>query len=464
MQHVVRDDYLNDDVQREVERFDRAIEVRLLDQNFITGDAEGFYVQDELTDIPAGITHPEEDYGNMTIPDAMDADNIDNEMLDKCVNAELICDIGTGSKRRGQVVKRAKGTSGEPIGRAHANPLFDTREYVFEFTDGSTENYFANVIAECMYAQVDAEGNQFQLLDEITDHRSDNSAIRIDNGFVTSRNGNRVPKPTTQGWSLLVSWKDGSSDWVPLKDLKDVYPVQIAEYAVENKIANKPAFNWWVHTVLRKRNRIVAKVKRYWQTTHKFGIRVPKTVEEALAIDEETGTDFWRKALGKEMTKVKVAWKSADRVSPAQARTGKEPSMIGFQEIRCHAIFDVKMDFTRKARFVAGGHTTDMPASITHSSVVSRDSVRLAFLIAGLNEDLDFLAGDVVTNAYLNASCREKIWFEGGIETGEDRGKVLILTRALSGLKSSGAAWRADLVDTLRDDLKFTSSQADPDV
>ena len=90
--------------------------------------------------------------------------------------------------------------------------------------------------------------------------------------------------------------------------------------------------------------------------------------------------------------------------------------------------FDVKMDFTRKARFVAGGHTTDTPRSITYSSVVSRDSMRLAFLIAGLN-DLDVLAGDV-TNAYLlNAKCRKMIWFEGGIETSEDRGKVMIVTR-----------------------------------
>jgi hypothetical protein len=50
------------------------------------------------------------------------------------------------------------------------------------------------------------------------------------------------------------------------------------------------------------------------------------------------------------------------------------------------------MDFTRKARFVAGGHTTYTPGSITYSSVVSRDSVQLAFLIAGLN-DLDVLPG-----------------------------------------------------------------------
>jgi hypothetical protein len=80
---------------------------------------------------------------------------------------------------------------------------------------------------------------------------------------------------------------------------------------------------------------------------------------------------------------------------------------------------------------------------------------------SGLN-DLDVLAGDV-TNAYLNLKRREKIWFKGGIETGKDKGKVLIVSRALYGLKSSGDALRADLAVTLRD-LKFTSTQADRDV
>ena len=49
------------------------------------------------------------------------------------------------------------------------------------------------------------------------------------------------------------------------------------------------------------------------------------------------------------------------------------------------------------------------------------------------------------------------------METGPDKGKVLILTRAFYGLKSSGAAWRADLAGTLRD-LGYCSTQADPDV
>jgi hypothetical protein len=79
-------------------------------------------------------------------------------------------------------------------------------------------------------------------------------------------------------------------------------------------------------------------------------------------------------------------------------------------------IFDIKMDgnFTRKARLVAGGHTTVAPASITYSSVVSRESVRLAFAIAGLN-DLDVYAADI-SNAYLYAPCREKIWTVAGPE------------------------------------------------
>jgi len=119
------------------------------------------------------------------------------------------------------------------------------------------------------------------------------------------------------------------------------------------------------------------------------------------------------------------------------------------------------MDFTPKARFVADGHTTEAPGLITYSSVVTRDSIQLAFLIAGLN-DLKVLAADV-TNAYLNAPRREKIWFEGQIETGPDKGKILIVVCALYGLKLSSAAWRADLAQALRE-MGFNLSLADPDV
>ena len=89
-----------------------------------------------------------------------------------------------------------RGPQVSPLG-AHANILFNTPEYVVEFTDKSSKNYFANVIAEYTYAQIDSEGNQYQLLSKITDRRSDHSAIQIADGFTTSCIGNCVLKTTT---------------------------------------------------------------------------------------------------------------------------------------------------------------------------------------------------------------------------------------------------------------------------
>ena len=73
---------------------------------------------------------------------------------------------------------------------------------------------------------------------------------------------------------------------------------------------------------------------------------------------------------------------------------------------------------------------TEAPSSITYSSVVSRDSVRIAFTMAMLL-DVDILSADV-GNAYLNAPCREKIWVEAGMEFGTEwEGQVLIISWAL---------------------------------
>jgi hypothetical protein len=201
--------------------------------------------------------------------------------------------------------------------------------------------------------------------------------------------------------------------------------------------------------------------KKYWRTMHKFGCKLPHSVEEALVIDRQTGTDHWQRALNKEMSKVKVAWNARDDITPDDVRSGKVKDMIGFQEIGCHIVFDIKMDFTRKARFCAGGHTTDTPAAMTYSSVVLRDSVRIGFMLAALN-GLDVMACDL-ENAYLNAPCVEKIWFECGLECGSNKGKVCVIVRASYGLKSAGASWRATLAQALRD-IGFVSTIADPDV
>jgi len=143
----------------------------------------------------------------------------------------------------------------------------------------------------------------------ISDHRKDKTAYSKDDGYVVSHNGNKTLRQTTQGWQLSVQWKDGTSDWIALKDLKVSNPIELAKYAVGNQLVEEPAFRWWVKDALRTRNRIISKVKsRYWKTTHKFGIEVPKDVTQALVIDSKTGTDFWCKAIEKEMLNVTPAF------------------------------------------------------------------------------------------------------------------------------------------------------------
>ena len=87
---------------------------------------------------------------------------------------------------------------------------------------------------------------------------------------------------------------------------------------------------------------------------------------------------------------------------------------------------------------------TESPSILSYSSIVSRDNVSLAYLILGLHES-DIMAYDV-GNAYLNAPCQEKIWFESGPEHGPEKtGKEMVIARDLYGLKSSGAHWIKDL-------------------
>jgi hypothetical protein len=56
----------------------------------------------------------------------------------------------------------------------------------------------------------------------------------------------------------------------------------------------------------------------------------------------------------------------------------------------------------------------------------------------------------------------EKIWFEGGLKCGSDKGKVCVVVHALYSLKSAGASWYVTLAEALHD-IGFISTVADPD-
>jgi Reverse transcriptase (RNA-dependent DNA polymerase) len=451
------------DNKRMIRDFDRDIVRRLADDNHVIqglglDEPQGWRLL-PFDDDPEFVQEHDNIVNDERIPEA-DHVFTPDVFDDTYLNMEVALPGGSdGEARAGRVVKRMRDANGLPIGLANENPILDTRLYEVEFLDGTTQALTTNTIAESMFAQVDEEGHRHVLFKEIADHRKGTDAVPIQDAMVTTSSGTQRRRHTTKGWTLLVEWRDGSSTWIPLKDAKESYPLQVAEYAVANRIAEEPAFAWWVPFVLRKRNRILSKVKtaksKYWLRTHKFGFKIPKSVEEARQIDAENGNTLWWDAIAKEMRNVRPAfevWEKPESAIP-----------VGYQKIRCHMIFDIKLseNFRRKARFVAGGHTTETPSTLTYSSVVSRDSVRIALLVAALN-DLDLKACDI-QNAYLTADCRERIYTVAGPEFGSEKGSLMIIKKALYGLKSSGAAFRSLLSECLHG-MGYSATKADPDV
>jgi hypothetical protein len=117
------------------------------------------------------------------------------------------------------------------------------------------------------------------------------------------------PRPM-EGWKHDLEARPGSTTWVTLKDMKNSYPVvQLAEHAAPRRVAGNPAFAWWIQHVLNKRNRMVRKMKaKHWARTRKFGVKIPKTVEEAKRFDAENGDALWWEAACKEMKNVHPAF------------------------------------------------------------------------------------------------------------------------------------------------------------
>jgi hypothetical protein len=353
-----------------------------------------------------------------------EADELDHDAYCKFVSARVVIPVG-GVMKHGVVVKRKRDEDGLLIGVANKNPILDTSLHEVEFDDGLVEAFTANTIAENIWAHTDNNSNFYSLVDEILDHEKTSEAVHGDDQYVMYK-GKQRQQRTTKGWKFCVRWKDTSISWVDLKDLKESNPVEVAEHALANKLVSEPDFKWWVLYVLKKREQIISKIKtQYLRRKQKFGILLPKTVEEVIRFDEETGTTFWQDAIRKEMgTNIMPAVKILELGQQAP---------VGSQQIPCHTVFNVKIDFTRKARFVAGGHVTDPPTTQTYASVVSRDSVRIAFLIAALN-DLDIMCADI-QGAYLNAPCKERVHTVCGPEFGKElQGRSEIIVKALYGL------------------------------
>ena len=141
-------------------------------------------------------------------------------------------------------------------------------------------------------------------------------------------------------------------------------------------------------------------------------------------------------------------------------RHGKFP--VGYMNINGHLVFDLKLDMTRKAWYVAGGHLTDLPTHMNYSSIMYCDTLHIGFLMDTLN-GLYILAGDI-KNTFLEEPTEEKILFYAGNEWKYDNNGVVVVICALYGLKSITLKFRNHLAQTLGNKIGFRYYLADPDL
>jgi hypothetical protein len=137
------------------------------------------------------------------MPDIDDVKNkYDVDTYNQYVGAQVRVPIGD-EIYTGKVVWRKRELDGTVKGRANANSILDTRTYEIEFLDDRSVEYTANIIANNMYEQCDAEGSQYNLMEGIIDHKIDDHAIDHADMYIKHGSNKQVRK-TTKDWHLCI--------------------------------------------------------------------------------------------------------------------------------------------------------------------------------------------------------------------------------------------------------------------
>ncbi|MEL7196406.1 MAG: reverse transcriptase domain-containing protein, partial [Bacteroidota bacterium] len=262
-------------------------------------------------------------------------------------------------------------------------------------------------------------------------------------------------------YNVLVEWENGESTYEPLSIIAADDPVTCAIYAKENDLLDTPG--WIRFKPIAKRHkkylRVVnqAKLRSFRSAPkYKYGFEVPRNYKHAMELDQKNGNTKWKDAIEKEMSCM-VEYKVF--MDKGHSKNTFPPS--GYKQLRVHLIFDVKHDGRHRARLVADGHLTDVPTESVYSGVVSLRGFRLVAFLAELNK-LEMWGTDI-SSAYLEAYTSEKLYVIAGPEFGDHEGHIMVVSRALYGLRTSGARWHERLADCLRE-LGFSSCRAEPDI
>lgn len=295
MRPLLPEEWTSDVEKRAREGFDRQ-----LTEHIVAFDEDHIQIiaNDEMEE-PLGLDAIDDNDKDATSNAARVSENVPvNDVTagpDSLVGAEMFLPHGDQNEIA-RVMGRKRNNDGLFIGRAHRNPILDSRRvFTVKSPDGDQMDIGYNVIAEHLFSQVDKEGSQYCLFKEIIGHRKNSKAIDKADQYRPGRNGKQAKKQTTAGWDLEVEWVDGSTSWLPLKELKETNTIETAQYAVDNRIYEEPAFDWWTRDVLKRRRRLIQMLQsRHKRSGYKFGIRIPRNTAEALEIDrEDKGTDWF---------------------------------------------------------------------------------------------------------------------------------------------------------------------------
>ena len=260
-------------------------------------------------------------------------------------------------------------------------------------------------------------------------------------------------------YNVLVHWEDGSETFEPLSVMAKEDPLTCALYAKDHDLLDTPGWKSLKRIASRevKFSRMVKQAQLNQARhgpTYKFGILVPKNRKHALEIDTAKGNKQWQLSVDQEVEQI-------DEYNTFRDMGKGKPPPRDYKKIRVHFVFDVKHDLRLKSRLVAEGNLTTPPKDSVYSGVVTLRSLRLCMFLAELN-GLKVEAADV-GNAYLEAYTKEKLYIIAGSEFGDREGNVLVIVKALYGLRTSGARFHEKFADTLLD-MGFLPCKADPDV
>jgi hypothetical protein len=197
-----------------------------------------------LQDYPAEDLTPDPTYHDDT--NTIDPEYGDAEVTpktgDNYLSAELMLPKD-GVLVKGRVTAPKHDWDGNSIGNANNNPILDTRSYIIKFDDGDQTELTANIIAESLYLQCNPDGNQYVLLEEIVNHQCVPTAMKQSDQKNVHANGKTCLKCSTIGCQLCCQWRDGSTSWQNLANLKESHPIDTAKYDKILGIDHESAFN-----------------------------------------------------------------------------------------------------------------------------------------------------------------------------------------------------------------------------